>query len=314
MDIAHNIKRRRMELNLSQQELAQAVGYRSRSTIAKIEGGEIDPPLSKLMSFSVALDTTVEALLTGSRPAWEESASVPAGDGKGNIAIILAGGKSTRNMQNIPNQFINVLGKPVIVYCLEVYQSHPLIDDIFVVCTDEWKAITAAYARQYGIGKLRGIVPAGETGVLSVRNALEWVQRAGASPATTVVLQESTRPFVTEEMVSKLLQSCAKEGHAIICEPMSDNVQFMLDGGSARYLERSKVVDLQSPEAYRAEVLGEVFRQAERRGHPLKESCTGMLRYNLGMPLNFCEGTHNNIKIVRQEDIAIFTALLKHRD
>ena len=39
MDIAHNIKRRRMELNLSQQELAQAVGYRSRSTIAKIEGG-----------------------------------------------------------------------------------------------------------------------------------------------------------------------------------------------------------------------------------------------------------------------------------
>ena len=133
MDIAHNIKRRRMELNLSQQELAQAVGYRSRSTIAKIEGGEIDPPLSKLMSFSVALDTSVEALLTGSRPAWEESASVPAGDGKGNIAIILAGGKSTRNMQNIPNQFINVLGKPVIVYCLEVYQSHPLIDDIFVV-------------------------------------------------------------------------------------------------------------------------------------------------------------------------------------
>ena len=62
MGIAENIKKRRMELNLSQQELADALGYKSRSTIAKIESGENEVPFSKIPKFARALDTSIEYL------------------------------------------------------------------------------------------------------------------------------------------------------------------------------------------------------------------------------------------------------------
>ncbi|MDO4501605.1 MAG: XRE family transcriptional regulator [Coriobacteriia bacterium] len=317
MNIAQNIKRRRLEVGMSQQDLADALGYKSRSTIAKIEAGENDIPLSKLLDLSRALDTSIESLLTGSRPvlspAEEGSASRPVGHGR-TAAVILAGGKSTRNLQNIPNQFINVLGKPVISYCLDVYQNHPLIDDIYIVCLDQWESILLGYAQKSGITKLRGIIPAGDSGIRSVLNGLRRLRDDGFTNRDLVVLQESTRPFVTEDMISKLLTTCKAKGHAIIGESKMDNVQFLVDGQKTTYIDRSRVVDLQSPDAYTLDTLDEVFAKARRQNHPLRESCVGLLMSSLGYDLNFCEGNHNNIKIVRQEDIAIFTALVKQRD
>ena len=316
MDIAQNIKRRRLELSMSQQELANALGYKSRSTIAKIEAGENDIPLSKLVDLARSLDTSIESLLTGERPvprAHTAAESRPVGHGR-TAAVILAGGRSTRNLQNIPNQFINVLGKPVISYCLDVYQNHPLIDDIYIVCLDRWESILQGYAQKSGITKLRGIIPAGESGIRSVLNGIRRLRSEGFTDRDMVVLQESTRPFVTEEMISKLLTTCKAKGHAIIGESKMDNVQFLVEGEKTTYIDRTRVVDLQSPDAYTLDTLDEVFSKAERLNHPLRESCVGLLMSNLGYNLNFCEGNHNNIKIVRQEDIAIFTALVKQRD
>ena len=111
---------------MSQQELADAMGYRSRSTIAKIESGENDVSHKKIQRFATVLDTTPEQLVSGYFPApvAAEEGGAPHPKNK-NIVIILAGGKSGRNLQNIPNQFINVHGKPILVYCMEAYQAHP---------------------------------------------------------------------------------------------------------------------------------------------------------------------------------------------
>ena len=306
MDLAENIKKRRLELGLSQQELADRLGYKTRSTIARIESGENTVPDSKLVKFARVLDTSVEFLKTGkeSQVTYTLPRMKP---GKHNIAIVLAGGKSTRNQQNIPNQFINVLGKPVIIYVLEAYQRHPAIDDIYVVCIKGWDDILSAYAKQYGIDKLRGIIPAGETGMLSVKNGFDALE---CDDDDTIILQESTRPLVTEESISKLLHAC--KGAAALCEPMEDKVMFFKKE-KLEYVERDRLFDLQSPEAYRYGILKSVFEKAEQLQHPLEESCCSLLMYNLGYELNFVEGNHNNIKIVRQEDIAILSALLKNR-
>ena len=306
MALAENIKKRRLELGLSQQELADRLGYKTRSTITRIESGENAIPDNKLIKFARVLDTSVEYLRTGkeSKMTYTLPRMKP---GKHNIAIILAGGKSTRNQQNIPNQFINVLGKPVIIYVLEAYQKHPAIDDIYVVCVKGWDDILSAYAKQYGIDKLHGIIPAGETGMLSVKNGFDALE---CDDDDTIILQESTRPLVTEESISKLLYAC--KGAAALCEPMEDRVMFFKKE-KLEYVERDRLFDLQSPEAYRYAVLKSVFEKADQLQHSLDESCCSLLMYNLGYELNFVEGNHNNIKIVRQEDIAILGALLKSR-
>ena len=318
MSVGTNIKKRRFELRMSQQDLADALGYKTRSTIAKIESGENDVTQKKLQRFAEVLDTTVEALVSGSTTLTSTSvlsvsaSAVQASDKDRikTVAIILAGGKSSRNQQNIPNQFINILGKPVIVYCLEAYQAHPAIDDIYIVCLKGWEQIVTAYAEQFHITKLKGLIPAATSGILSVKNGLEHVKNL-YSRDDVVIFQESTRPLVSVDMISKLLQACYENGSANICQGMKDYVQFTYAGGKSHYIDRNTVVSLESPEAYRIGIISEVFSVAEKKQHPLNESCCAMLLFNLGYDINFIEGSVNNIKIVRQEDIAIANSLLK---
>ena len=227
-----------------------------------------------------------------------------------NAAIILAGGKSSRNQQNIPNQFINILGKPVIVYCLEAYQAHPSIDDIYIVCLKGWEQIVNAYAEQYHITKLCGLIPGAPSGILSVKNGLESIV-ANYDKNDVVIFQESTRPMISIDMISKLLQACYENGSANICQSMRDYVQFMYLDNNVQYLNRDSIVCLESPEAYRLEIIMNVFETAKKKQHSLDESCCAMLLFNLGYRVNFIEGSVNNIKIVRQEDVAIVNALLK---
>ena len=74
MSIGSNIRRRRIELNMSQQDLAAIMGYKTRSTIAKIETGENDVSHKKLQKFAAALNTSVDALIHGNAPATVSAA------------------------------------------------------------------------------------------------------------------------------------------------------------------------------------------------------------------------------------------------
>ena len=312
--IGSNIKKRRYELRMSQQELADKMGYKSRSTIAKIESGENDVSHKKLQKFAAVLDTTVEELVLGytspEHSVLQQKSAAKVFKKNRNVAIILAGGKSSRNMQNIPNQFIDVHGKPIIVYCMEAYESHPAIDDIYVVCLKGWESIVTAYAERYKITKLKGLIAGGASGILSLKNAIDTIKN-NCKDDDVIIIQEATRPLVTTETVSKLLLNCDEISGAVICHEMNDYVQFDVSGSKPKYIERESVVAMQSPEAHRMKILKNVFKKAERLQHPLTESCCTMLLYNLGFKVNFVQSSVNNIKIMHEEDIATFEALVK---
>lgn len=312
MPIGANIKKRRFELRMSQQELADAMGYKTRSTIAKIESGENDVSQKKLQKFAAVLETTPEALISGYSPAVlpESDPDTAARAREQNVVIILAGGKAGQNRQNVPSQFVTVGGKPLIAYCMEIYQAHPAIDAIYVVCLKGWERIVEAYAGQYGITKLAGLIPAKNTGVLSLKNAVDHI-RGRYSPHDLIFVQESTRPLITADTVSKLLQVCSEKDSATICHPMTDYVQFDRSGKRPKYIDRDAIIALQSPEAHRLSLITAVFERAAENGHPLTETCCTMLLYNLGYPINFIDSPINNIKIAREEDIAAFKALIE---
>lgn len=314
MSIGSNIRRRRRELGISQKELAEAVGYSSRSAIANIETGASELPASRLLDLARALDTSVESLLMDIGPAGSVSADLRQRSGTRNGAIILAGGRSTRNLQRVPNQFVSVLGRPVIAWCLDAYQRHPLIDDILVVCLEGWEDLVSAYADQAGISKLRGVVRAGDTGVRSVALGLRRLEEMGYREDDTIVVQESTRPLVTEESISRVLLACGRGGSAVTCAPMADNVQFVRTGEDGwTYVNRDDIVDLQSPDAYVLSVLEGAIQKAEELGDPMRENSCAMLFHALGLPLNFSVCDTPNMKIVRQEDLAVFEALARRR-
>lgn len=319
MSIGANIKKRRFELKMTQQDLANAMGYKTRTTIAKIESGENDISQTKLQRMAKIMDTTVESLLAGNNSlnlpqafSVDDITSLNNGTKKKNIVLIMAGGKSGRNMQNIPNQFINVLNKPIIIYCLEAYQLHPSIDDIYIVCLKGWESIVQAYAEQFGITKLKGIIPAGPCGILSVKNGIDYIKNI-YNRNDNIIIQEATRPMVSVEMISKLIQTVNSIGSASICRSMNDYIQFDVSNQKITYLDRNTTVDLQSPEAFTLEIICNAFNKADKKNHEYNESCCAMLLYNLGYYINFIEGSTNNLKIIRQEDISILTTLLKQK-
>ncbi len=310
MSIGANIKKRRFELKMSQQELAVALGYKTRSTIAKIESGENDVSHSKLKRFAEALDISVEELISGYSSPERVITPIKRDTNGKNVAVILAGGKSGRNSQNIPSQFINVKGKPVIIYCMEIYEAHPLVDEIYVVCLKGWENIVKAYAEQYRITKLKGLITAGVSGIKSLKNAVDCLSPI-CKEDDLLIVQESTRPLVSAETVSRLIQSASETGSGTICHAMKEYVQFDISGERPQYVPRDNIIALQSPEAHKFKILSLAFERAEKCGMALNESCFTMLLHKLGFEINFIESNVNNIKLTREEDIAAFGALIK---
>jgi 2-C-methyl-D-erythritol 4-phosphate cytidylyltransferase len=295
---------------MSQQELAFKMGYKTRSTIAKIESGENDVSQKKLHKFAEILDTTVEALLTGYATVPRATVHHEISRDHRNVVIILAGGKTGLNSRNIPNQFIDIHGKPILIYSMEAYEAHPWIDDVYVVCLKGWEQIVRAYAKQYGISKFRDVIIGGKSGVESLKNGFDQI-RHQYDDEDLIIIQEATRPMVNEETITRLLLACSESGSATISHTMDNYVQFDVSGGYPEYLERGSIVAMQSPEAHRVSILCEVFSQADKAGLPLTESCCTMLMYNLGLDINFIEGNINNVKIERDEDVLRFSALHK---
>ena len=94
---------------------------------------------------------------------------------------------------------------------------------------------------------------------------------------------------------------------------MKDHSLYLYQDMKVISLDREHTVSRQSPEAYRFSFIKSVFEKAREQQHPLTENGCTMLIYSLGMEINFIEGSAYNVKIIHQEDIAIFEALVKSR-
>ncbi len=147
------------------------------------------------------------------------------------IALIIAGGSGHRMGHDIPKQFINVYDKPVIIYTLESFQRHPLVDAIEVVCIDGWHDVLWAYAKQYGITKLKWVISGGATGQESIRNGVHNLESV-CQPDDTLIIHAGIRPLVDEFVHSAVIAKCQLYGNAVTSMPYNEQI-FVIDNDSA---------------------------------------------------------------------------------
>ena len=230
-----------------------------------------------------------------------------------NSALIIAGGSGQRMQQEIPKQFLNVNDKPVIIYTLEAFQSHPDIDKIGVVCLDGWFDILRAYARQYGIDKLDWIVPGGENGQASIRSGVFEAERRYAGD-DIILVHDAIRPMVSQEIISDCIVQCKKHGSAIVVTPCNTVVLRRTTGESSReVVPRDQLAVTQTPQAFPIKRLADAHRRALELGITNSiASCTLMVE--LGEEIFFSIGAETNIKLTTPDDLKIFKALLALRE
>ncbi len=228
-----------------------------------------------------------------------------------NIALLIAGGSGNRMGQDIPKQFMHVDGIPVIIHTLKCFQQHPDIDSIAVVCLFGWETVLRAYANQFLIDKLKWIFPGGKTGMESIHNGIYGLKEAGCDDDDLVLIHDSVRPLLSQEIISNNIATCKAYGYAITGIQCREAILESEDGFiSSTSIPRDKLIRTQTPQTFRLSNIIKVHERARELG--IKDSvasCTLIAEVG-GIDMHIVPGSEKNIKITTVEDLEILKSLM----
>ncbi len=226
-----------------------------------------------------------------------------------NIALIIAGGIGLRMQQEIPKQFMNVYDKPVIIYTLEAFEKHPEIDKIGVVCLDGWHDILKAYSKQYKLSKLDFIISGGENGQDSIRAGVFEAEKR-YDGQDIMLVHDSIRPLVSQEIISDCVVQCKKYGSAISAVPCTTAVlKREARDRSTENVPRETLAITQTPQAFPVSKLAQLHRRALEKGI-VNATASCSLAVELGETVHFSIGSELNLKLTTTNDFNMFKALL----
>lgn len=228
-----------------------------------------------------------------------------------NIAAIFAGGSGVRmHTKSRPKQFLELNGKPVIIYTLELFDNHPQVDAIVVACIDSWIPFLEKMIRKFEITKVVSIVPGGETGQDSIYNALEAAEGIADGKEATVMIHDGVRPLITEQTITDNIRTVEEFGSCITCVPATETFVVSQQDGSLEIPERANSLIARAPQSFRLSDIMKAHRRAINEGrHDFIDSCTMMSHY--GFQLKTIIGPMENIKITTPTDFFILRAMVE---
>lgn len=231
-----------------------------------------------------------------------------------NIAIVIAGGSGNRMGQNIPKQFINVYDKPVIIYTLEGFQRHPMIDAIEVVCIDGWHDVLWAYAHQFNITKLKWVVNGGNTAQESIRNGVYNLEGKAAED-DIIIIHDGIRPLVDDTVLTDVIQKANEFGNGVTSLPYNEQI-FVVNADDVnttkQYIPRETLRRVSTPQAYTYKKLNWGYHEAFKKEIGIYGSAyTNTMMVELGETLYFAAGSDKNIKLTTKDDLEMFKGYLK---
>lgn len=231
-----------------------------------------------------------------------------------NLALVFAGGTGQRmNNGACPKQFLELYGKPIIIYTLEVFQKHPEIDGIVVPCVAGWHDHLQRLCDRYGITKLLKIVPGGKTSQESKLSALRAL-RDICKDDDIIVMHDAVRPLVTEKLISDNLECVRTHGNAITVDPFTETGITIEEGITvSSTIERRKLYIAKAPQSFFYKDALEAHEAAQTMPESTTiDTCTIMT--TLGKQLYVVKGERSNIKITTPEDYYIFKAIFDLRE
>ena len=231
-----------------------------------------------------------------------------------NVGLIIAGGSGKRMNAKIPKQFINVYDKPVLIYTLEGFQRNPQVDAIEVVCIDGWHDVVWAYARQFGIDKLKWIVSGGQTGQESIRNGVYNLEGVCADD-DIVIVHDGIRPMVDDSVLTDVIRVARAHGNGVTSMPYNEQI-FLVSPDDAstttQYIPRETLRRVSTPQAYRFGLLDSKYHEAfEKQIGIYGSSYANTMMVELGERLYFAAGSDRNIKLTTQDDLELFKAYVQ---
>ena len=232
-----------------------------------------------------------------------------------NIAVILAGGIGSRFGADIPKQFVEVFGKPIIAYTLEPFENHPNVDAILVVCVKPYVEYIWELKNKYNFSKLIWVTEGGSTFQESMINGVNFLADK-AKPNDIVLFHFAASPFIKSDIISDVIKVCEERGtNAIsttdyyLLSGKKKSLKSVLDKNNYtdEYINRDSIAVMNTPHAFRYQFIADMYKEAIEKGIlDTVEPHTTTLMYAMGKRIYFSKGSQSNIKITTKEDIELF--------
>jgi 2-C-methyl-D-erythritol 4-phosphate cytidylyltransferase len=215
-------------------------------------------------------------------------------------AVIVAGGSGKRMGSEIPKQYLELAGRPVLMYTLERFKAFDESIELITVLPENQLRFWADLQKKYSFEIPHTIVKGGSTRFFSVRNGLKFVDTPGL-----VAIHDGVRPFVSMDTMKRCFEMANKLGNAIPVIPPTDSLRTVTARGS-KPLNRLSIRIVQTPQVFSAELLKKAYRQ----DYLPEFTDDATVVEKTGAKINLVEGNRENIKITTPEDLVISSALL----
>lgn len=232
-----------------------------------------------------------------------------------NIALLLSGGRGLRAGGDIPKQYIEVGGRPMIYYAMKILMLHEMIDALYVVAEDEYHELIYQVAEDIAnesnkpalADMLKGMAKPGANRQLSILNGLR-VLRKSASDADTVLIHDAARPCLSHQLILDCYEAIIGHQGVLPVLPMKDTVYFSNNGKEVTgLLDRSRVFAGQAPELF---LIGPYYDANEELLPDKILDIRGSTEPAVlaGMDVVLIPGDERNVKITTKEDLENFRA------
>lgn len=231
-----------------------------------------------------------------------------------NIAVIFAGGSGQRmNTKTKPKQFLELHGKPILIYTMEAFENAPSIDAIVLVMLKEWIDYSQKLINQYGLSKVKAIVPGGSTGQESIFHGVKTAYDL-FSGDNIVLIHDGVRPLIDIETIEACVECTREHGTAVTVTPATETVALIgKDEHVGDILPRENCQIVKAPQCFKLGDLYQAHINAQEEGLDSFIDTASLMQY-YGHKLYTVEGPFENIKITTPGDYYIFRAISDARE
>ena len=227
--------------------------------------------------------------------------------------LILAGGIGNRMQSDIPKQFIEIGGKPIIVYTIEQFVAHKDISNIIVLVPKDWLEYTRKIIKEHVKSEKVYVTIGGKLRNDTIIKGIEFIEKEFGENDAIVVTHDAARPFISEEIISRNITSM---NHYEACDtvvPATDTIVYSLDNCVIRDIpDRSHLYQGQTPQSFHMKTFKELYLSLSEEE---KEKLTDAAKVFImkGIEVGLVKGHSSNIKITYPFDVTLANAIINNR-
>lgn len=230
-----------------------------------------------------------------------------------NIAIILSGGIGSRMGLEIPKQYVEVNGKPILIFCLQTFLFHNNIDAIVIVVSPAWKEYVAKNIDKLNPDKPILYAMPGDTRQYSILNALKVAESISKDEDDIVIIHDGARPLVSTDLISKCIDACQEYDGVMPVIAVKDTTYLSKDGKHIdSLLDRNTLWNGQAPEAFKLNKYLNAYESIPQ-AEILKINGSTELAIRAGLQCRMIAGDPLNFKITTPEDLINFERIISQQ-